>query len=351
VSQPRFHGFIWEESSQEHAMAKDVLETEHRSPREYEPDPTPLEVSSVPRLREITVDSLSAPQYAPLLFAAPESVVADGKLKPTVQTAPYRVHMFQHGLKSFVPARIAAVVPGGLTEFTRALIFFHPLPTQKAGYDDAQYAAQTGNWSNIYRYCDQQGVQLAASKRKLVLIFPIFNLASTETCGRFPAEWKSLVEDIMVMLRKSHAPGLAKDPKPTLTDVVTASYSAGVKYMHTFLTKATDLGGSLREVYDYDGRFSTHTDLSERLGIYRGVKVITYDQHLVKESEVVKENRAGKGIHLPEWRWRDLPNGFTSFLNYPVDPLAVPIKGSAIVHGAIPRYIMFHSLSESSVGR
>ena len=332
-------------------MAKDGLEKEHRSPRDYEPDPQPLEVSSIPRLREITVGSLSTPQFASRLFALPESVVTNGKLKPTIQTPPYKVHIFQHGLHGFVPTRIAAVVPGGLTEFTRALIFFHPLPTKQAGYDDGQYAAQTGAWPNIYRYCDQQGVQLAASKRKLVLIFPIFNLASTESCGRFPAEWKSLVEDIMLMLRKSHAPGDAKAPRPALTEVVTASFSAGVKYMHTFLTKAAGLSSSLREVYDYDGRFSSHKALSEQLATHPGVKVMTYDQQPVKESEVVKEFRAGKGIHVPEPRWRDLPGGSTSFLDVPIDPLAHPIAGSRLVHGAIPRYLMFHSLSESSVGR
>jgi hypothetical protein len=285
------------------------------------------------------------------VFAAPPSVVADGVLKPMIQSTPYQVRMFAHSLKGFVPNRIAAVVPGGLTEFTRALIFFHPLPTEQAGYREAQYAEQTGNWHHVYRYCDQQGVQLAASKRKVVLIFPIFNLASTETCGRFPAEWKSLVEDIMRMLRKSHAPGLAKEPNPKLTDVITASFSAGVKYMHTFLTQAKALDGYLREVYDYDGRFSSHKNLSEMLRVHSGVKVITYDQHQVKQSEVVKENTAGRGIHLPEWRWKDLPNGLTSFLDYPLDPLARPIQGSAVVHGAIPRYMMFHSLSESSVGR
>jgi hypothetical protein len=238
------------------------------------------------------------------------------------------------------------VVPAGLTEFTRALIFFHPLPTKKAGYDDEQYATQAGRWRDIYRYCDQQGAQLAASGRKVVLIFPVFSLASAETCGKFPAQWKSLVEDIMDMLRKHHAPGI---PKPKLTDVVTASYSAGVKYMHTFLSTATGLAGYLREVYDYDGRFSTQSKLSEMLWIYPGVRVITYDQHPVEESEVKRQFEEGKGIHLPEWRWRDLKHGNSSFLDYP-DSLAQPVRGSLLVHGAMPRYLMYHSLKMSSVG-
>jgi hypothetical protein len=332
--------------------AKEVLETEHRSPRDFEPEINELEkqsVPSVPRLQAVQEAGVN-PRFAPTVFAKPPSVVADGKLSPTFLSAPYKVHVFQHGLKGFVPTRIAAVVPGGLTEFNRALIFFHPLPTKRAGYDDGQYFGQTGGWHNIYRYCDQQGAQLAVSKRKLVFIFPIFNLASAETCGRFPDEWKSLIEDIMVMVRNSSAPGLAKDPRPALTDVVTASYSAGVKYMHTFLTKAKGLDSHLREVYDYDGRFSTQKELSERLGIYPKAKVVTYDQRPVKESEVVKEFKAGKGIHVPEPRWRDLKDGHTSFLDFGIDPNAQPVAGSLVVHGAMPRYMMFHSLSESTIG-
>jgi hypothetical protein len=89
-----------------------------------------------------------------------------------------------------VPTRIAAAVPGGLKEFNRALIFFHPLPTKRAGYERAVLRADRQLAQHL-RYCDQQGAQLAVSKRKLVFIFPIFNLAATETCRRFPDEWKS----------------------------------------------------------------------------------------------------------------------------------------------------------------
>ncbi|MFO1083104.1 MAG: hypothetical protein U1E21_00935 [Reyranellaceae bacterium] len=341
-------------------MAKDVLETEHRSPREYEPEVNPLETKSVPRLREVKEPGTSS-KFAPTVFVDPESVVPASDpdpakprrflLKPVFPSAPYKVHVFQHGLKGFVPTRIAAVVPGGLTEFKRALVFFHPLPTKRAGYAEGEYFEQTGGWHNIYRYCDQQGAQLAVSKRKFVLIFPIFNLGSTETCGRFPDEWKSLIEDIMVMVRNANAPGLAKQPRPALTDVVTASYSAGVKYMHTFLKTAKGLGAHLREVYDYDGRFSTHKEFSEKLiGIHPKAKVLIYDQQPVKEGDVEKEFKAGKGIHLPEPRWRDLPNGQTSFLNIAPDPNVQPVAGSLLVHGAMPRYMMFHSLSKSPFG-
>jgi hypothetical protein len=121
--------------------------------------------------------------------------------------------------------------------------------------------------------------------------------------------------------------------------------------MHTFLKKAKGLDSHLREVYDYDGRFSTAREFSERLAIHPKAKVITYDQQRIKESEVVKEFKAGKGIHLPESRWRDLPDGRTSFLDIQAfDPNGNPVGGSLVVHGAMPRYMMFHSLSASTIG-
>ena len=332
---------------------------EHVSQNPQEPETKPLAPppvpQSVPTLQEIEVEGVTGLRDVSLkLFAFPPSVVANGVLKTTLQDARYRVHMFEHGDRSFVPRRIAAVVPGGLTEFTRPLIFFHPLPSKKAGFDDAQYADQTASWRRIYRYADQQGVQLAASGRKQVLIIPIFNLASTDTCGRFATDWKSLVETIMAKLRAKHAPGLAKDPKPVVTDVVTASYSAGVKYMHTFLTKAVGIGSLIREVYDYDGRFSSFKELSEQLKVKPGLSVVTYDQRPVKLTEVVSEKEAGKGIHVPEPRWRDLPNGFTSFIDFSTDPLGNVIPGKGVsdaVHGAMPRFLMFHSLKGSDVGK
>lgn len=122
-------------------MAKDVLETEHRSPREVDPDVNELETQSVPRLREVKEQGTN-PTFAPTVFVDPESVVpaADPDpqkprkflLKPVFPTAPYKVHVFQHGLKGFVPTRIAAVVPGGLREFNRAIISIHCRPSGPA---------------------------------------------------------------------------------------------------------------------------------------------------------------------------------------------------------------------------
>jgi hypothetical protein len=342
-------------------------ELEHRSPRQVD-DRTPLQTTlvTVPILKEVKEGSVSAHRGSEQITVAfPETVAKDLVLEPRFpEHGGYQIFVFQHSKLGFVPVRIAAVVPDGLTEFTRALIFFHPLPTKKAGYDDAQYRAQTGGWHNIYRYCDQQGVQLGASKRKMVLIFPIFNLASVDTCGGFPAEWKNLVELIMKLIRNSRFPGRAKE-KLVVEEVITASYSAGIQYMHTFLTKATNLKAHLKEVWDYDGRFSTAARFSESaaaFGVGAGAKVLTYDQRPVKivkdrKGKITSVNgvdsdfKVGKGIHIPDERWRDLPDNRSSFLRLTPTDVEVVGGGSLVVHGAFPQFIMFPSLSLSDVGK
>ena len=150
-------------------------------------------------------------------------------------------------------------------------------------------------------------------------------------------------------IRDQRFEGRKKEPVE-IKDVITASYSAGVKYMHSFLSKAKNIKPVLREVWDYDGRFSTHKDLSEGMGSFGAAKVLTYDQRPVKLTDVVKEFRAGKGIHIPDLRWRDLPNKQSSFLDLIDKNVEVIQGGSLLVHGAMPRFMMFHSLSQTSVG-
>lgn len=358
-------------------MSKDEHhEREHRVDWDVDVQPDPdrpeerKKVLLVPRVKEIKAVMpavngrpariLSEPQDETLVVADPSSVVPNrldatvaalnGKLKPMFPPAKYQAHLFEVSGMA-VPNRIAAVVPHGLADFSRVLLFFHPLPTKRAGFDPAQYAAQTGDWPFIYRYCDVMGGQLAASGRKMVLIVPVFNLASTETCGQFPQEWLTLVPDVLTKLRNFHHTDKISDPKPVLTEVVAASFSAGVKFLHTFLSRAKGLSGRLKEVYDFDGRFSSEATLSEKLAS-PGVKVVAYDQQAVKTEDVAKEDAAGRGIHLPDPRWRDLPNNRTSFLDLPLDvKFDRPVIGSNAVHGAIVRNMLFHALSRSAVGK
>jgi hypothetical protein len=338
--------------NKEYRMAKD-LEMEHsqesfRDRHEVDDEITPLETQSVPMIREIK-DHPSAKAVPPndrLQVAAQDTVVADRVLRSaTVAHRGFRIFVFSYARG--LPARVCAVVPDGTTEFNRALIFFHPLPTKRAGYDDGQYAQQTGGWHNIYRYCEQQGAQLAASNKKMIFIMPIFNLASTETCGFFPAKWKDLIELILRNIRDQRFAGRKGEPM-NVNEIITASYSAGIQYMRTFLRDGVGLTGALKEVWDYDGRFSTAKDKSEGLSAF-APKVLTYDQRPVKMSEVVHEARLGKGIHIPLPRWKDLGKS-TSFFDV-TDPNVAAVAGASLfVHGAMPRYLMFHSLMQSSIG-
>lgn len=321
---------------------KDIQETEYHSPREYVSERTTLELRSVPnkyKYLEEVKDVPGSGRYQAgvgLWVAAPQTVVpisekdGRGELKPaSVEYVGYQVYVFQHRDPGYVPLRILAVVPDGLEEFVRALIFFHPLPTKRAGCEDAQYQAQAGGWRNIYRYCHQQGKQLAASERKIIMVLPIFSLATTTTCGKFPEDWKRLIEEIMEHIRNSRFSGLAKESGPKIKDVITASYSAGVKYMRTFLTKSSDLNTYLREVWDYDGRFSSEHLQSEALRAFRAANVRIYDQRPVKLTDIKRESDLQNGVHIPDWRWRDLPNKRSSFLDL------VDTKDVEVIRGGV----------------
>ena len=118
--------------------------------------------------------------------------------------------------------------------------------------------------------------------------------------------------------------------------------------MSTFLNKAKDLKSVLKEVWDYDGRFSTSKFKSEGLLSF-APKVLIYDQRPVRLNQVVHEFLLNKGIHIPLPRWQDLGKS-SSFLDI-LDPNAAAVPGASLfVHGAMPRYLMFHSLMQSSVG-
>jgi hypothetical protein len=237
-----------------------------------------------------------------------------------------------------LPDRIGVVVPAGLTEFTRALLFFHPSPGA-AGYDDWEYTDKRGKWADLNRYLDALGYQLAASRAKQVLFVPYFTEAAMDNLGAFAQHWQTMLEEILELLRLRYAPSTAGRPK--LADVVATSYSAGVKYLHTFLSRAVNVNSFVREVYDYDGRFSDFKALSEQLKGAAAWSVTNYDQRAVEKDQIWNEFHLGRGIHLPLWRWLGPTGKGAALVNGKGD------VGKAI-HRAIPQLMLFHSLSALS---
>jgi hypothetical protein len=232
-----------------------------------------------------------------------------------------------------VPRWFCVAVPKGLEDFSRLALFFHPTPGQEH-YDDNQYQ-NFDKWKGIYHYVPEVGYQLAASGKKLVFLMPLMPQGATESLGNFPAQWPELAAEVLRYLQRHYQ---GDDSAVDLRDVVVGSFSSGVKFLHTFLTKSKRVKELVREVYDFDGRFSTYRVHSEQVRGApppRGPLVRTYDQGDVpaKVAEQAAQLRREYHVGLPRWK------------NF-----SPRIPTNRLLHGWFPKRLFFHALSKCSVG-
>jgi len=171
--------------------------------------------------------------------------------------------------------------------FDTVHIFCHPSPGG-AGMIDKDYALRSGNWPKLFRYAEIFGRQIAIAKTNHITIVPFFTNASYESTGIFGANWKDIVEQILVLAKAaaragaSPVPGAGgarvpvtpvepieyasatrkkgSPPGPpaaalagNLKHVVLSDFSHGRKLMWNVRTQASGISRYLREVWDFDG--------------------------------------------------------------------------------------------------
>jgi hypothetical protein len=197
-----------------------------------------------------------------------------------------------------VPNWFGVAVPSGITSFTDPVLFFHPTPLQ-AGYVDADYAGKRGKWPELFYYMDKLGWQVDPAHKDRVVVMPFLTEAAAADTGILAGAWQSILTQI---LRGTRAAMNADDGSPlSIASIAVASYSAGIVYSDTFRRRAAGLSALLREVWDFDGSFSTNAALSARLQSTAATRVIKYDQ-----------GSEGASIHLPAPRWSAFPAGVTT---------------------------------------
>jgi hypothetical protein len=252
---------------------------------------------------------------------APESVPGSGKLQFRGHDSTVTTMLFQLDA-NVVPNWFAVGVSGELTDFTHPHIFFHPMPAQ-AGYLDADYPTKTGKWPQLFYYAEVLGYELVGSSRSQVLIMPFLTQAAANT-GIFAANWHDIVRDILVLVRSK----LGKDDGSALeiAELAMSSFSVGIVYMMQFRNLAPDLDAHLTEIWDFDGRLSSASNLSTSLVSTPQVRAIKYDQ--VNASDA-------SAFHLPMTRWSDYVNPPTTVTE---------------VHHYIRDFMFFHGASISNVG-
>lgn len=219
----------------------------------------------------------------------PETVPGTGPLSFLGRDVSVTSMLFQLDA-DVVPNWFGVAVPSGLTDFTRPHVFFHPMPAQ-AGYVDAQYAAKTGKWPQLFYYMERLGYQLDAARRAQVIVMPFLTQGAADT-GVFAPNWHDILRDVLTLARAKA--GTADATPLDLSQVVVSSFSIGIVYLTAFRHRAPGLEPLLAEAWDFDGRFSSSPQLSTALVDTPTCRVTKYDQ--------VPGGGAGS-FHVPLSRW------------------------------------------------
>jgi hypothetical protein len=227
-----------------------------------------------------------------------------------------------------VPWRFGAVCVANPTRFDAANIFFHPNPTARHGYHDADYP-DAGAWPGLYKYMTIIGAQIGISDSSQIFIMPYFTSASiTGGLGMFPENWSKIVRDIVQLIRND-IKGLA-EPNTDIKDIIVSSYSYGITAATVFRKKATTIKPFLREVWDFDGYYSI-TERHNSISLIKTAEygVLQYSQHLIPGHKI---------FHVPQERW-------TKFALRPPRPQDMP----DMVHHAIAERLFLHAFARSVI--
>jgi hypothetical protein len=255
-------------------------------------------------------------------FVDPSTVPGSNPLKFYGAWAQVTTLLFALDDDNAVPNWFGVAVPSGIQDFTRAHLFFHPMPAQ-AGYVDADYKTKSGLWPQLFYYMERLGYQVDAAHRSQILIMPFLTNAATDT-GILPANWLDICTQILTLVRAAAG---ADDGSPLqLAELVVSSFSVGIVYSNSFRKHAANVDDFLTEVWDFDGLFSTEAELSTELISTPTCTAIKYDQNPAS---------GPSSFHVPLPRWAD-------YVAAPTAP--------GQVHGLIRDFMFFHAATISGVG-
>ncbi len=153
---------------------------------------------------------------------------------------------------------VGAAVPKGVSDFTRAQVYFHPTVVQNGTVHaaDGDYREFKGGWSgSLQRYVAMQGGQFAAAGKRYPMIFPFTTMAALQGGGHnmFTDRPVVTLNGIMDAIR-DRTPGATG--LPNLTKIGVASFSSGIMSMRRFINDMKS-SGLIREVIDFDSPFIT----------------------------------------------------------------------------------------------
>jgi hypothetical protein len=240
--------------------------------------------------------------------------------KVAVTTMLFQLNDVNGPAVNAVPNWFGVAIPDSVSDFTRANIFFHPEPAQ-AGYKDSDYKTKSGKWPQLFYYMERLGYQLDGARRNQIVIMPFLTQARTDT-GILPANWSDIVTGILTAVQATMGGG---NTPVQISQIVVSSFSIGIVYSDSFRKRAS-LSPFLSEVWDFDGLFSTASNLSKNLHNTAEYSVIKYDQLVSTDPS---------SYHVPQARWA----------NY-----VTPPKSPGQVHPLIRDTMFMHACSVTTVG-
>ena len=212
----------------------------------------------------------------------PDSVNQDVKSQLEFTGMPYKIVVMSLEIATQeTPNWFGVSFRQGITSFDTVNIFCHPYPTK--AMTNENYGTRGGDWPRVFRYAELIGRQIDIANKNHITIVPFFNPASYESTGIFGANWKDIVEQILVharnaaqgaqvpsgkakgaytsiesgefhdATRKKGSSGPAVDLSGRLQNVVLSDFSHGRVLMWNLLKQASGLKKFLREVWDFDG--------------------------------------------------------------------------------------------------
>ena len=256
----------------------------------------------------------------------PNSVSGSGPLQFATVSRTVTTLLFEvdeaGALANVVPNWFGVAVPSGNVDFSNVHVFFHPLPAQ-FGIKDSDYPTKAGRWPWLFNYMERFGYQLDASGRNQIIVMPFLTQEARVDTGIFPGNWLDILSNLIAVTQFDLGRPVATT---TPAKVAVSSYSVGIVYSDVFRKTAPGLTAKLREVWDFDGLFSTASNLSKNLHSTSTVGVIKYQQQPTTEANC---------FAVPKARWANAP---------------VPPATALDVHHLIRDFMFRHACAVSMIG-
>ncbi len=278
-------------------------------------------VTSIPLAPITGIHSGTGTFQNPNWLVVPSSVPGSANLQFVGQWVQVTTMLFQIS-DNVVPNWFGVAIPQGITDFSKAHIFFHPMPAQ-AGYLDTDYGSKSGLWPQLFYYMERLGYQLDGAARSQIIIMPFLTNSATNT-GIFLTNWFDIVTDILTAVRATL--GADDGSMIELSQLVVSSFSIGIVYSSNFRAGAPNLSPYLSEVWDFDGLFSSSPQLSRNLVSTAQYQAIKYDQD---------PSSGPASFHVPHPRWADYVDAPTTSIQ---------------THSLIRDFMFLHAASISTVG-